>query len=90
MYEQVEIPNRTPRYQQLHADRAGRLWVQPFALDEQQPSRWVVYARDGTRVGSITLPAGSRLLDASDTELLLARKQPLRGEVLHVVRYHLR
>lgn len=72
-------------------DPAGRELnhFQVFSLDEHQPQHWVVYARDGTRVGSTTLPAGSRLLDASDGELLVARQGTAGGEILQVIGYRL-
>jgi hypothetical protein len=90
LYRQVNIPDRTPRYHQLRADHAGRLWVEMYSLDEQAPARWAVYARDGTRLGVVALPAGSRLLDASDSEVLLIRTRPLGAELVQVVKYRLR
>lgn len=90
MYRDVKIPERTPRYRQLRADHAGRLWVQRFALDERAAEAWVVYTRDGRRVGAVTLPAGSRLLDAADSELLVVRKGILGSELLQVVPYRIR
>jgi hypothetical protein len=90
LYRQVRIPARTPRYRQLRGDHAGRLWVEKFSLDDRDPPRWVVYSRDGTRVGAVTLPAGSRLLDASDKELLLTRTRPPGAALVQVVRYRLR
>lgn len=86
----VGIPERTPRYRQLRSDDGGRLWVETYSLDDHAPGRWVVYARVGARVGSLTLPPGSRLLDASERELPLARRGRAGGERLQVVRYRLR
>ena len=89
LYRQVRIPDSTPRYHQLRADHAGRLWVEIYSLDEQAPSRWAVYSRDGTRLGAVTLPAWTRLLDASDAELLVIRPGALGAELVQVLRYRL-
>ncbi|HEU4630740.1 MAG TPA: hypothetical protein VFS08_13395 [Gemmatimonadaceae bacterium] len=89
LYERVAIPDRTPRYRRLLADAEGRLWVERYPLPGDAETVWTVYRRDGARVGSVTLPEGVQLLDATGQRLLLARPGVLGSTRLQVVPYTL-
>jgi hypothetical protein len=86
LYRDVPIPSTYPWFGSLVADDAGRLWVSAFPAEASMPVVWTLYRADGDRVRSITLPAGSRLLDASADELLIVVDLPDGDEVLQILK----
>lgn len=88
-YEGITIPDRTPRYGQLLADTDGRLWVKRYPLPGDSEIVWSVYLADGTRAGGLALPDDSHLLDATGSELLIARRGLLGTTRLLVMPYEL-
>jgi hypothetical protein len=89
LYEGLTVPDHTPRYGRLLGDTEGRLWVERYALPDDVEAEWTVYQQDGTRAGSLALPAGVRLLDATGQHVLLARPGVLGTTRLQVVPYTL-
>lgn len=87
LYDGIAVPDSTPRYAMLLADREQRLWVERYPLPRDEETVWTIYTRDGARVGCLTLPEGVKLLDATADHVLLARSTILGSVRVQVARY---
>jgi len=86
LYRDTPIPDTYPWFGGLVGDHSGRVWVKAFPAEESMPVIWTLYGAQGARVRSVALPPGSRLLDASETELLIVADLPDGDEVLQILR----
>jgi hypothetical protein len=60
----------------LHADRAGNAWIEVPSSAREQGTRWLLFSRDGTRVGVAVTPSGEEILEIGKDYVLLLRRMP--------------
>ncbi|MDX1393354.1 MAG: hypothetical protein R3195_03140 [Gemmatimonadota bacterium] len=58
MADEAPYPETLPHYDRLLVDGAGNLWVRDYVVDEDAPSTWIVFDRDGAPRARAELPAG--------------------------------
>lgn len=56
----------------MRMDRAGRLWVRRYVLDDEAEAEWIVFGRTGQPVGRVRFPALFTFSDA-DRDWVLGR-----------------
>lgn len=78
------VPERRPSYDRLMADASGRLWVSEYPTAEAEPSRWDVFAPDGTWLGPVRVPERFRPLDVGRDWVLGVRLDSLDAERLEL------
>ncbi|MEQ9400224.1 MAG: hypothetical protein RJQ04_13765 [Longimicrobiales bacterium] len=76
-----------PSYSDLIVDSDGRIWVRGGTPDASPTAEWRVFSERGSRAQRVTLPASSRVLDASAGDLLVLERSDL--DVERVVLYSL-
>lgn len=76
LWKLMPLPDSLPAHGELRYDRTGALWVEEPVPPGDRTSRWAVIAADGQWLGRVTLPPGSRLLDATADRVLVAWSDP--------------
>lgn len=72
------VADSIPAYQDIIVDSRHRVWARA-AIDNAR-TEWRVFGSDGSAVGSIVLPDDAEVLDASESRLLLLRRDDLGVE----------
>lgn len=67
--EEMEVPDRTPEFGRVFADRLGRIWVEEYD-PLAEVTEWRVYGSDGVGVGALHLPEDFRPTDAGEDYIL--------------------
>lgn len=52
------VPEATPAFQEVLADRVGWYWARIYHVDRGAPSRWLVFDAEGQARGMIQMPEG--------------------------------
>jgi hypothetical protein len=79
------FPETHPQVRRLHADRAGRLWLEGYRRAWETQSKFNVFNADGTFAGRARLSDGERLLEAGPGYVLTRRIDELG---VHYVRLY--
>jgi hypothetical protein len=58
------VPDHPP-LSRIKVVRDGTVWIRPVAEPQSLVARWDVFSRDGTRIGAVKLPLGSRVWDGA-------------------------
>lgn len=82
-YGNMSLREAMPAWSRLVADMDGNVLAERFREDGATPATWTVFGRDGVAAGSITLPAGARLLGAGRGWLIALQRDEL--DVEHVI-----
>jgi hypothetical protein len=53
-----------PAYDDLRVDQDGRLWVRSFLRPGDSSRQWIIFGENGRRIGELTLPENTSLLDS--------------------------
>jgi hypothetical protein len=83
-------PERVPAFSHVLVDREGRIWVGDFSLHEASyqtdpiGKRYRIHSRNGTAIGTVMLPAGSRLTWAGDSEIIAVERDSLDVQYVRV------
>ena len=88
MLEVVPFPQTHAPYDSLLVGPGDELWIRSAGPPSDAPRTWVVLARSGAAVGTVTVPAGLRLLDIGPTFVVAVRRD--EDDVEHVGVYPLR
>jgi hypothetical protein len=78
--------NRLPIFQYLHADPAGEVWMSEFPLSAREPTRYRVFASDGTPLGWASVPPRFTILDLRDGLVLGVERNELDVQAVSVYR----
>lgn len=81
------FPSHMPVFQAMRHDRAGNLWLEDYRADPSASPRWTILDSSGRWLGSVTTPAGLRVLDIGADYLLGVTRDEL--DVEHVLLYGL-
>ena len=68
--EETPVAETLPAFADLFADRLGRLWVERFDGQYDQPDTWSVLGPDGLPQAQVTMPTRMRPLDAGEDYVL--------------------
>lgn len=74
--------DRFPVFDDLFADRLGRVWLRMFDPDLGETRRWVVFDADGRAAGRVDLPERFEPLDAGAAYVLFRSRDELDVERL--------
>jgi hypothetical protein len=81
------VAERVPVFEALMVDRDDRIWVQSFLRPGAEHQRWLVFDLRLETVAVVSLPAATRLFDASADTVLVLERDAL--DVEHVCLYAL-
>ena len=71
-YSNLPELERFPAYDRLLTDRVGNLWVRYFPRTRAQTLDWVVFDSNGSKIGEVSLPLRTTLLEAGADYLLVS------------------
>ena len=87
LLDEVPLPETKPAHGEMIVDAAGNLWVAEYSLRRFEATSWTVFDPQGTLLGTVHMPPGSRLRQIGhDYVLGLWRDE---DEVEHVRMYGL-
>jgi hypothetical protein len=84
LFATAPVPEKQPAYGRILADASGHLWVSEYAAAEAEPSRWDVFAPDGTWLGPIRVPEHFRPLEIGRDWVLGVRLDSLDTQHLEL------
>jgi len=58
VYDDINIPDSLPAFQDIRVDELGWLWAERYQLDSSRPRTWVVFDLGGRARGTVRTPAG--------------------------------
>lgn len=87
-YWELEYPFAFPLVGEIRVDVDDRLWVEEYRRPWVTTSKWTVVARDGSIIGSVSLPDGFRLAEVGVDYLLGSWRDD--DDVDHVRAYRFR
>lgn len=86
-YGETPIRERMPAYRRLLVDASDNVWAERYREDTSGPSTWTIFDASGQAAGSLTVPAGARLLSAGADRVLAVQRDEM--DVEHVVAWPL-
>lgn len=81
----VPLPSIAPVIAGVRVD-GQRLWVKSFAVADSIPTMWYAFSASGTRIDSLSIPAGTQLLDIRERLVLLKVAAPSGEESVALYR----
>ena len=69
----VAFPNRAPPFRRIEVADRSCLWVEHYPMSDSDPGVWDLFAKTGRLLGTIQIPAGSRLMSARWPNIVLRR-----------------
>lgn len=75
-----------PAYDEVRVDRKGNLWVRHFPRPGQVYKRWIVFDPAGRRIGGISLPRQTSLLDMAPDYILAVERDEMDVETVRLYR----
>jgi hypothetical protein len=87
MYEEGSFGDRVPLFERAFVDGDGRLWVGSSEWPEERaPSRWSIFATNGTWLGDVEAPSQLRILDCRNDLVLGIWQEEGDAPYVHVHR----
>jgi hypothetical protein len=79
----IPVADSVAYYDDLRADRDGNLWVRLFDIPApDRPQRWMIFSRDGERIGVAEIPADLEVYEVSLRSVLGMTRDSLRVEMI--------
>ncbi len=85
LYRSVPLPTTAPLIAELRVN-GDRLWVKEFQVSDSVPTTWRGFSVTGAQVDSLSLPAGTQLLDLRGSWVLLKITDPSGDESVALYR----
>lgn len=73
-------------YRDICVDSERRIWVKPAVSEGEMMTRWRVFSEHGSRLGDLSLPTDAKVLDATESLILLLRRSELGEESVELWR----
>ena len=83
-YDEMDIPEVMPAYEELRIDELGNLWVQDYEPNREVETVWTVFQPDGQMLGSVTLAANFEVNQIGDDFVLGVWRDEFDVEHVHV------
>lgn len=86
----LPTPNARPAFSDIRIDQQGFAWLELFRgrTELDTDGTWLVFSPEGEWMGSLTVPAGFRVLDIGVSELLGVQVDTLGVEHVQLLRLH--
>lgn len=85
LYRSVPLPTTAPLIADLRVN-GDRLWIKEFQVSDSVPTTWRGFSFTGAQVDSLSLPAGTQLLDLRGSWVLLKVTDPSGDESVALYR----
>jgi hypothetical protein len=66
----MRFPETKSAFAAMRVDRTGAVWLREHSVESGAPGRWTVFAADGTLLGTVEVPARTRVVEIGSDYLL--------------------
>ena len=87
LLDEMPFPETKPAHGELVVDAAGNLWVAEYRLRVFETTAWTVFDPQGTLLGNVEVPRGSRVRQIGHNHVLATWRD--EDDVEHVRMYEL-